>query len=37
MELFAKIVDGWKLLTVFAKSSILDITQSFKYAFEMLF
>ena len=25
MEFFAKIVNGWKPLTIFAKSSILDI------------
>ena len=27
MELFAKIVNGWKPLTIFAKSSILDVWQ----------
>ena len=25
MELFAKIINGWKPLTIFAKTSILDV------------
>ena len=29
MELFAKIVNGWKLLTIFAKSSILFYSTGF--------
>ena len=33
MELFAKIVNGWKLLPIFAKSCILEIWQGFEYAF----
>ena len=32
MELFAKIVNGWKLLAIFAKSSILDTQLGFEYA-----
>ena len=32
MELFAKIVNGWKLLTNFAKSSILDTWLGSEYA-----
>ena len=28
MELFTKIVEGWKLLTIFAKSYIFDVWQS---------
>ena len=28
MELFTKIVEGWKLLTIFAKSSIFDVWQN---------
>ena len=31
-ELFAKIVNGFKLLTVFAKSSILEVCSGSKYA-----
>ena len=33
MELFAKIVKSWKLLTIFAKSFILDVWQGFEYGF----
>ena len=32
IELFVKIVSGWKLLTIFAKSFILDIWQGSEYA-----
>ena len=32
MELFANIVIEWKLLSIFAKSSILDLWMGFKYA-----
>ena len=32
MERFAKIVNGWKPLTIFAKLSILDVLQGFEYA-----
>ena len=32
MELFAKIANGWKPSTIFAKSSILDIWESSNYA-----
>ena len=32
MELSAKIVNGWNLLTIFAKRSILDVWQGSKYA-----
>ena len=32
MELFMEIVNGWKLLTIFAKSSILDIWLGSEYA-----
>ena len=31
MELFAKMVNGLKLLTVFTKSSILDVWQGSEY------
>ena len=31
MELFAKIVNGWKLLIISAKSSNLDGLQGFEY------
>ena len=31
MELFVKIVKGWKPLTIFSKSFILEIYQSFEY------
>ena len=34
MERFGKIVIGWKLLTIFAKCSILDVSQGSEYAFE---
>ena len=34
MELFAKIVDGWKLLTIFEKSFILDIWRNSDYTSE---
>ena len=34
MELFAKIVKGFQLLTIFIKSSILDIRLGFEYASE---
>ena len=32
MELFAKIVNGWKLLTIFVKDPILDIWEGSEYA-----
>ena len=32
LELFAKIVNGFKPLTVFSKSSILDVSSGSKYA-----
>ena len=32
MELFAKIVNAFQLLTIFAKSFILDIWLGFEYA-----
>ena len=32
IELFVKIVSGWKLLTIFAKSFILDIWRGSEYA-----
>ena len=32
MKLFAKIVNGFKLLNIFAKSSILDFYLGFEYA-----
>ena len=32
MELFAKIVNEWKLLTIFEKNSILDVWQGSEYA-----
>ena len=35
MELFAKIVNGFKLLTIFAKSSILDVQQISEDASEL--
>ena len=31
MELFGKIVNGFKLLTIFPKSSIVDVKQGLKY------
>ena len=34
MDLFAKKIDGWKLLTIFAKSSILDVWRNSDYASE---
>ena len=34
MEVFAKIMNGFSLLTNFAKSSILDVWQDFKFASE---
>ena len=34
MGLFEKIVDGWKPLTLFVKSSILDLSQDSKHASE---
>ena len=34
-HLLAKIVSGWKPLTIFAKVSILDPWQGFEYTFEM--
>ena len=39
MELFVKIVNGWQPLTIFAKSSILDVCQGSEYAYvtNMLF
>ena len=33
MKLFVAIVNSWKLLTIFTKSSILDTWQCFKYTF----
>ena len=33
-ELFAKIVKGFQLLTIFIKTSILDTRLGFEYAFE---
>ena len=36
MEVFSKIVNGWKLLIIFAKSSFLDDWQGFEYASEPL-
>ena len=35
MELFEKIDIGWKLLTIVAKSSILDVWQGSEYASDM--
>ena len=32
MKLFVEIVNGWKLLTIFAKSPILDVLQGSEYA-----
>ena len=32
MEIFAKIVNGFQPLTIFAKSSILDVLQGSEYA-----
>ena len=32
MEYFAKVVNGWKPLTISLKSSILDVWQDSKYA-----
>ena len=37
MKLFARIVNGFQLLTIFAKSSILDIQLGSEYASELLF
>ena len=37
MELFAKLVNGWKLLTIFAKSSNLGVWQDSEDAFEFIF
>ena len=34
MEVFAKIVNGFLFLTIFAKSSILDVWQDFEFASE---
>ena len=31
MELFAKVVNDWKPLTIFAKSSIIDVRLVFEY------
>ena len=36
MELFAKIVNGNQPLTIFAKSSTLDVFQGSEYIFETL-
>ena len=33
MEGFVKIVDSWKLLTIFVELSILDVWQRSKYAY----
>ena len=35
MELFAKILKNEKPLTIFAKTSILNVWQGSKYAFEL--
>ena len=35
MALFAKLVDGWNPLTIFAKSSILDVWQGSENAFDV--
>ena len=32
MERFKKYDNGWKLLTIFAKNSILDVSQGFEFA-----
>lgn len=32
MELLAKVVNEWKALTIFGKSSILDVLQASEYA-----
>ena len=37
MELFVKIVNGFKLLTVFRESSILEISLGSQYASELVF
>ena len=34
-EYFAKIINGWKLSTIFAKNSILDVWQGSEYAFDL--
>ena len=34
MEHVAKIVSGWKPLTIFAKGSVLDVRQASAYAYE---
>ena len=34
MELFAKIVNGLRPLTIFAKSSMLDVRRGYEYASE---
>ena len=36
MERFAKIVHGWKQLTVLAKCAIIDVWQGFEYASDTL-
>ena len=36
MELFLKIVNDWKMLIIFAKSSILDVWQDSVFASESL-
>ena len=33
MELFAEIVNGWNVLTIFAKNFILDVWMGSEYAF----
>ena len=35
MKLFEKIVNGWKLLAIFTKSSILDLRHGFAYSSEL--
>ena len=33
MEIFVKIINSWKRVTIFAKSYILDVWQGSEYAF----
>ena len=33
MELFTKIINGWKPLTIFSKGSILEVWQGFELVF----
>ena len=37
MKLFAKIANGWKLLTIYPKSLVLDFWQDSEYASDMYF